>query len=144
MSHYLSSCHLSLRKGTTATAMGTPDCLTCQQSVSTSIARLPPSHIRPVRTSSPRTFRLPTSPSLTRSPVTPTPTSATPSASTPYTNHHRPTSSSRGPVGRARKDSAPTQGADWRVRSWAWMEDRPGWGGKGSVGRNWCHHMLTA
>lgn len=133
----------SLRKGTTATAMGTPGCLTCQRSVSTSTARLPPSHTRPVRTSSPRTSRLPTSPSPTRSPATPTLTSATLSTSTPYTSRRRRTSSN-GPAGRARRGSALTGGAAWRVRYWAWREARPGWGGKGSAGRSCCLHTFTA
>lgn len=132
-----SCCHLSqtphppclfpsLRKGTTETAMGTPGCLTCQRSASTSTARRPPSRTRPARTSSRRTSRLPTSPSPTRSPATRTPTSATPSTSTPYTSRRRRTSSSRGPADRARTGSARTGGAAWRVRSWAWREARPG------------------
>lgn len=116
----------SLRKGTTETAMGTPGCLTCQRSASTSTARRPPSRTRPARTSSRRTSRLPTSPSPTRSPATRTPTSATPSTSTPYTSRRRRTSSSRGPADRARTGSARTGGAAWRVRSWAWREARPG------------------
>lgn len=117
---------VSLRKGTTATAMGTPGCLTCRRSVSTCTARLPRSHTRPRRTSSRLTSRLLTSPSPTRSPATPTPTSATPSTLTPYTSHRRRTSSSLGPAGRARTGSARTPGAAWLVRSWVWREDRPG------------------
>lgn len=109
----------SLRKGTTETAMGIPGCLTCLRSVSTSTARLPPSHIRPVRISSPRTSRLPTSQFLTHSPATLTRTSATRSTLTPYTSLRRRTSSSRGPVDRARMGWAHTAGAAWQVRSWA-------------------------
>lgn len=129
--HYLPCCcHLtpslpSLRKGTTATAMGTPGCLTCQRSVSTSTVRLLPSHTRPVRTSSPRISLLPISPSPTHSPVTPTLTSATLSTSTPYTSRRRRTSSNLGPVDRVRMDLPLTGGAAWRVRSWAWREARP-------------------
>lgn len=134
----------SLRKGTTATAMETPGCLTCQRSVSTSTARRPLSRTRPIRTSSPLTSRLPTSPSPTRSPATPTPTSATLSTLTLYTSRRRRTSSSRGPADRARTGSAHMEGAAWRLRSSAWKEARPGWGGKGSAGRSCCPHMRTA
>lgn len=131
----------TLRKGTMATATETRGCLTCQRSASISTARLLPSHTRPARTSSPRTSRPPISPSPTRSPRIPTPTSATPSTSTLCSRRHR-TSSSRGPAGRARKGSAPMGGAVWRVRSLAWREVRPGWGGKAFDGRSCC--PLTA
>lgn len=133
----------STRKGTTAAAMGTPGCLTCPLSASTSTARLPLFRTRPARTSSPRTSRLPTSPSPTRSPATLTRTSATRSTSTPYTRRSRLTSNSRGPAARARTGSAGTAGAAWRARSWAWTEARPGWGGKGSAGRS-CSRRTTA
>lgn len=125
--------------------MGIPGCLTCQRSVSTSTVRLRRSHTRPPRTSSPRTSRLHTSPSPTRSPATPTHTSATPSTSTPSTSLSRWTSSSRrGRAGRVRRPWAHTPGLDWQVRSWAWREARPGWGGKGSAGRSCCPRTPTA
>lgn len=114
------------RKGTTAAAMGTPGCLTCRRSASTSTVRRRPSRTRPLRTSSLRTFHRPISPSPTRSPATPTRTSATRSTSTPYTSRRRRTSSSRGPAVRARTGSARTAGAAWPVRSSAWREARPG------------------
>lgn len=135
---------VSSRKGTTATAMGTPGCLTCRRSVSTCTARLPHSHTRPRRTSSRLTSRLRTSLSPTRSPATPTPTSATPSTLTPYTSHRRRTSSNRGPAGRARTGSARMPGAGWLVRSWVWREDRPGWGGKASADQSCCLRTHTA
>ena len=140
----VSSCPVCLpRKDTMAAATGTRGCPTCPRSASTSTARPPPSRTRPARTSSPRTSRLPTSPSPTSSPGTLTPTWATPSTSTPCTSRRRRTSSS-GPAARARMGWARTHGADWRVRSWAWMEAPPGWGGKASAGRSCSPRTHTA
>lgn len=135
---------VSPRKGMTATAMGTPGCLTFQRSVSTSTALRPPSRTRPVRTSNRRISRHPTSLSPTSSPAILTPTSATLSTLTPYTSRRHRTNSRRGPAGRARTVSAHIAGAVWRVRSWAWREARPGWGGKVSAARSCCLHTHTA